>query len=116
MNYIPSSPDVLGIASAFLAQVGARHLVFNFSTAQKKLISHPITQSFILFGMFYLSTRKFVFAISLLILYYLLIFVLMNEQHPWNVISRQWLVSEGLMDAKEKTPTQLYYENIQKLP
>lgn len=118
MSFIPppSSPDMIGIASAFLAQVGARHLVFNFSDLQKKLISHPVTQSFILFGMFYLSTRKLVFALGLLILYYLLLFVLANENHPFNIIPRKLLINEGILKADEKSPVDLYYDNIRKLP
>lgn len=118
MSFIPppSSPDMIGIVSAFLAQVGARHLVFNFSNLQKKLISHPVTQSFILFGMFYLSTRKLVFALGLLIIYYLLLFVLANENHPLNIIPRKWLVNEGVVKADEKSPIELYYDNINRLP
>jgi hypothetical protein len=118
MNFMNpmGSPDMLGVAAAFLAQVGARHLVFNFSAVQKKIITHPVTQSLILFGMFYLSTRKIVFAILLLIVYYLIMFVLINEQHPWNIISRNWLVDEGILSEKERNPRELYYENISKLP
>jgi hypothetical protein len=112
----PPSADMIGIASAFLAQVGARHLVFNFSDIQKKIISHPFVQSLILFGMFYLSTRKLHFAVGLLIIYYLFLTVLMNENHPLNVIPRSWLVAEGVVAHDVKSPVELYYENINKLP
>lgn len=116
MSMVPGSPDMVGIVSAFLAQVGARHLVFNFSNVQKKVISHPLTQSMILFGMFYLSTRSLIFAFGLLILYYVVLFVLINEQHPLNVIPRQWLVAEGIVAKDSKSPIDLYYDNINKLP
>ena len=114
-TFVPGSPDVLSIASAFLAQVGARHLVFNFSDIQKKLITHPVAQSIILFGMFYLSTRRIIFAIGLLLVYYMFLFVLANEKHPLNIIPRSWLAQEGLF-SYTKSPTDLYYENISKLP
>lgn len=107
---------MLGVASAFLAQVGARHLVFNFSSIQKKLITHPVTQAIIMFGMFYLSTRKMVFALALLVFYYLIIFVLANENHPFNVIPRKWLIMEGMLKPDDKSPIELYRENISKLP
>lgn len=116
MNFVPGTPDMIGIASAFLAQVGARHLVFNFSSVQKKIITHPVTQSMILFGMFYLSTRKLVFAIGLLVIYYLLMFVLANEDHPFNIIPRKLLISEGLLAPTEKSPIDMYYDNVNKLP
>lgn len=112
----PPTADMIGIASAFLAQVGARHLIFNFTDVQKKVISHPVVQSLILLGMFYLSTRKLIFAIGLLIVYYLLLFVLVNEKHPMNIIPRKWLVAEGLIGADVKSPIDLYYENVNKLP
>lgn len=112
MNVLIDNPDVLGVAAAFLTQVGARHLVFNFSTIQQKIISHPISQAVILFGMFYLSTRRLLFACLLLVLYYLLIFVLINEKHPLNMIPRQLLISEGFISPEDKSPVQLYHENI----
>lgn len=114
MNFFIDNPDMIGVVAAFLTQVGARHLVFNFSTVQQKLIAHPVAQAFILFGMFYLSTRRLVFALALLVTYYLLVFVLINEKHPLNVIPRHWLKSEGFLDADEKSPIEMYHENISR--
>ncbi len=112
MNVFIDNPDMLGVAAAFLTQIGARHLVFNFSAVQQKIITHPVTQSIILFGMFYLSTRRLVFALSLLVVYYLLLFVLINEKHPLNLIPRQILISEGYIDPHDKSPIEMYRENI----
>lgn len=113
MSLIINNPDVLGVAAAFLTQVGARHLIFNFSSVQQKIMSHPVTQGIILFGMFYLSTRNLVYSITLMFLYYLLILVLLNEKHPLNIIPRQLLVSEGVLDPSSKSPIDLYRENMQ---
>jgi hypothetical protein len=113
---LPSSLDMLGIMSVFLVQIGARHLVFDFSHAQRKIISHPIVQALILFGMFYVSTRSIMFATMLFGVYYSLILVFFNEKHPWNVLSRNWLVQEGLVDKEQASPIELYYQNISKLP
>lgn len=112
MNVFIENPDVLGVAAAFLTQVGARHLVFNFSAVQQKIITHPVSQAIIMFGMFYLSTRRLLFAVVLLVVYYLLIFVLINEKHPLNMIPRQLLISEGYINPDDKSPSQLYRENI----
>lgn len=113
MDFFVDQVDVMGMAAAFLTQVGARHLILNFSDVQKKLIAHPISQAFILFGMFYLSTRKITYSLSLVIVYYILVNVLINEQHPFNIIPRKWLISEGLIDGEEKSPIEMYYENIE---
>ena len=108
------NPDVMGLAAAFLTQVGARHLIFNFSSAQQKIISHPVSQAFIMFGMFYLSTRRILFATVLLVVYYMLIGILINEKHPMNIIPRKWLISEGFLDANNKSPIELYHKNLQR--
>lgn len=114
MNFFVDSPDMLGVVAAFLTQVGARHLVFNFSMIQQKLIAHPFTQALIMFGMFYLSTRRLIFAVALLVTYYTLVYVIFNEKHPLNLIPRTWLISEGFIDAAEKSPIEMYHENINR--
>lgn len=115
MNNIVPGMDVLSIASTFLAQVGARHLIFNFSDVQKRIISHPAIQSMIMFGMFYMGTRNIIFAITLLMIYYLLLFVLANEKHPMNVIPRSWLPVEN-KHRHLSSPIDIYYENVNRLP
>lgn len=107
--------EVLGAFSTLMTQVGSRHLSINFTAAQKKLMAHPISQAVILLGMFYMTTRRILVALLLLIVYYITILVLMNENHPWNVISRPWLVSQGFKN-QEKSSQQLYYENVNRLP
>ena len=114
MNVYIDTPDIMGIAAAFLTQVGARHLIFDFTSAQQKLISHPISQALIMFGMFYLSTRRLSLSIILLVLYYILIGILINEKHPLNIIPRKWLISEGFLDARDKSPIDVYHQNLER--
>jgi hypothetical protein len=101
--------------SAFMTQVGARHITFNFTDAQKKLFAHPLTQQVVLFAMFYFSTRRLLVAISLLVIYNLATRILLNEQHPLNILSRDWLNREGFTEQSQKSSVDLYYENIAKL-
>lgn len=105
--------DIISIASTFLTQVGARHLVFNFSDVQKKIISLPGTQALIMFGMFYMGTRSIVFATTLLIVYYLFLLVLANEKHPMNVIPRTWLPNDGKRNLH--SAVDMYYENLNRM-
>lgn len=106
--------------AAFFTQIGARQLRFNFTKAQQHVISHPFTQGCILFAMFYLSTRRFLVATGLLVLYFLAIQVLMNENHPWNLFPPHWLAKEGFVLAKDeldkKSPLEMYYNNVNHLP
>lgn len=103
------------LLAAMFSQVGARQLVFQWTDVQKRLITHPITQGMILFAMFFFSTRSAVWATAILLLYYLFTMVLINEKHPWNVIPKDWLKTEGFFE-NEASPTELYYENIKRLP
>ncbi len=107
--------EVLGAFSTLMTQVGSRHLAINFTNAQKKLMAHPISQALILLGMFYMTTRRILVALLLLIVYYITVLVLINENHPWNVMSRPWLVSQGYKH-QDKSSQELYYENVNKLP
>jgi hypothetical protein len=109
------NPEVAGLILTFFAQVGARHLVFNFSSIQQKIIFHPITQSLILFGLFYLSTRRFSIAAAMTLIYYTVIYVLLNERHPMNVLPRSLLVSEGFIEANQPSPVDTYYKNMEML-
>lgn len=107
--------DLLTPFSAFMSQVGARQLQFNLTDAQKKLMAHPITQMVILFAMFYITTRSVWIALGLLVMYYLFLYILLNENHPLNVLSPSWLATEGFAEATQKSSRDLYYENLSKL-
>lgn len=107
--------DLLTPFSAFMTQVGARQLQLNFTDAQKKIMAHPVSQMAILFGMFYVTTRRVLVALGLLVAYYVMLYVLLNENHPWNMLSPKWLATEGFAEAVEKSSRDLYYENMAKL-
>lgn len=110
-----STIDLLTPFSAFMTQIGARQLQFNFTDAQKKIMAHPVSQMAILFAMFYITTRRVVIALGLLVAYYVMLYILLNENHPWNMLSPKWLATEGFAEAREKSSRDLYYENMAKL-
>jgi len=113
--------DPFSIASAFLMHVGARHINFELTDAQKKLISHPISKIAVLFAMFYISTHSFVWSLLLILTYILIVNMLLNEKHPLNIFSKQWLHSQGLaltqneFDTDTVKPIDLYRQNLNKL-
>jgi hypothetical protein len=97
-------------------QIGSRFVQFNLTTAQKKLIQHPITQSLLLLFLFYAASRKLLLSIIMIIGYYLLIHILLNEQHPFNIYSRKWLMDEGFIDEDDLHHLkENYYTNVKKL-
>jgi hypothetical protein len=111
----PATFDPIAAFAALMTQVGGRHVVFNFTEAQKKLFAHPLTQQVILFGMFYFSTRRILVAAGILIVYNLAISIFLNESHPLNLFSRDWLVREGFQNGEDKSSVDMYLENIAKL-
>ena len=108
--------DVLtNSTSALVSQVGGRHLTFQFTSAQQKLLQHPYGQMFILYAMFYISTRSLLVAALLLVVYLILVNVLLNENHPLNILSRDWLKKEGFLEKDAPSRSQMYKESLAKL-
>lgn len=124
MSALPVPPPPLGIdpmaiLSAFFLHVGARNIQFDFTAAQKRLMASPITRMVVLFAMFYVSTRSLLWSITLVLLYFLLISMLLNENHPLNVFSRSWLRNEGFANIEKEhadmSPFDIYRENLKRL-
>ncbi len=108
--------DVLTTStSALVSQVGGRHLTFHFTSAQQKLLQHPYGQMFILYAMFYISTRSLLVSVLLLVVYLILVNVLLNENHPLNILSRDWLKKEGFLEKNAPSRSQMYKDNVAKL-
>ena len=111
---IPVSFDPLLMGSIILMQIGAKYLDLELTEFQKKLLKNNIVQGIILFGIIYLPVRDVFKTIIIVFLIYLIIHVLLNENHKYNIFSKQWLYTEGIIknyiDVKKK-----YYENIAKI-
>ena len=112
---IPTFIDPLAIAASFLMHTGTRKDYL--TPAQKEIVDHPMAKIIILFGLFYISTRNLMWSIILVLLYYVLINVLLNETHPMNVLSQNWLFKKGYI--KEPTPSKwnfidMYFKNHEK--
>jgi len=109
-------PDMFAIVASFLMHSGSRHLSFDLTDAQKKILAHPFSKAIIMFAMFYISTRNIKWSIILSITYFLLINMLLNENHPLNIYSKSWLVSQGFIKNEnfhsiQKTNYNWYYNN-----
>lgn len=108
---------VLSLFSVLMFQVGSRQIQFDFTEAQRQFFKHPLTHFVVVLSMFYMGTRRWLWAITLVILYYLLIHVLLNENNPYNLFSRKWLRENGfLSETFQEDKVSLYYNNLKKLP
>jgi hypothetical protein len=109
-----SSPDILAILAAFIMHSGARHINFELTDAQKKLLSTPFSKAVILSALFYISTRSIKWTGILLGTYYIAIHMLLNENHPLNIFSPGWLLAQGFVEknSEDKSYTDLYVKNL----
>lgn len=106
--------DPVLILSVILMQIGARHLDLELTDFQKKIIKNKIVQVIILFGLVYIPVRDIGKTIMVLILIYLIIYVVFNENNNYNLFSKKYLYKEGIIsnynDFKKK-----YYDNLSNL-
>ena len=106
--------DPVLILSVILMQIGARHLDLELTDFQKKIIKNKIVQVIILFGLVYIPVRDIGKTIMVLILIYLIIYVVFNENNNYNLFSKKYLYKDGIIsnynDFKKK-----YYDNLSNL-
>jgi hypothetical protein len=103
--------DPILIGSLILMQIGARHLDIELTDFQKKIIKHKLVQIIILFGIIYIPVRDITKTLIILILIYLIVYVIFNENNNYNLFSKRYLYNEGIInnynDIKKK-----YYNNL----
>jgi hypothetical protein len=112
--------DLATALAAFLMQVGARHISFEMTDAQRKLMQYPIAKGTVLFAMFYITTKSILISLILVAGYFLITMVLLNENHKYNVYSRPWLQQHGFGGARRSTNglslADIYKMNITTIP
>lgn len=116
--------ELFTVLATFVLHTGSRHINLELTDAQKDLLSNPIVKKIVLFCMFYISTRSFIWSTILIGVYILVTNMLLNEKHPFNLYSKKWLESKG-HTKKQTSDTQshstdnvnpeTYYKNLQLL-
>jgi len=111
-----NSPDLIALFSTFIMHAAARHITFDLTDAQKKLLETPESKIVILAALFYISTRSLKWTFIFLGLYFLSIHMLLNEKHPLNIFSPGWLLAQGFVKnaSTDASYTNMYLKNIQK--
>ena len=106
--------DPILIFSVIAMQVGARYLDLELTDFQKKLLKNKVIQTFILLGLIYIPIRDIKRSIIVLIIIYLIIYVLFNENNYYNLFPKKFLYNQGILkdynDLKKK-----YYDNYLNL-
>ena len=110
---IPSL-DPLLIFSLVVMNIGAKFLDIKLTDFQQKLIKNHIVQALILFSMVYIGTRDILKSIIIVAMIYLLIYVLLNENHQFNIYSKKLLYNEGIIQNYNNIKDK-YYLNIARI-
>lgn len=106
--------DPVLIASIILMQVGAKHLDLELTEFQKSLIKNNIIQAIILFGIIYIPVRDLFKTFLIVALIYLTLYVLFNEKNKYNIFSKQWLHTKGIIKEYNNLKDK-YYKTIANL-
>lgn len=104
--------DPLSTLSVILLQIGSRHLKFDITAAQEKIISHPYMQIIIFISIVYFSTKNLTSTIIIVCLTYIFIYVLFNENSEYHVLSKKWLHSQKILHDNTSSTKELYIYNL----
>lgn len=107
--------EPLSIVMFILVQIGGRFLKFDLTKAQEKLIQNKLVQACILFAIVFIASKNFITSLIVVCVAYICIYILFNENSRFNILSKQWLHSEKLIDSKLTSLKDVYYNNIRNV-
>lgn len=103
--------DPLTAISFIILQVGGASLKYDLTDAQKKIMSHPYMQFIIFIAIVYFSTKNIYSTIVIIALFYLFIYILFNEKHKYNLLSKNWLHKEKIIYDNTYVSAKNNYKN-----
>lgn len=106
--------DPLFVLSLIFLQISNKYMQIPITKAQQKIIQHPITQ----IGMFaiivYFSTKNVLLTAFIVIMFYILLNILLNENHKLNILPKQWLYKQHIINEPIISYKEVYKNNIEK--
>ena len=107
--------EPLSILFFIVVQIGGRYLKIDLTPAQQKLINNSMFQSIILLSIIYVSTKNFTNSIIIVMVIYICIYVLFNENHKYNILSKKWLYDEKIIETEYNNIKDIYIKNIKNI-
>jgi hypothetical protein len=107
--------EPLSILFFIVVQIGGRYLKIDLTPAQQKLINNSMFQSIILLSLIYVSTKNFTNSIIIVMVIYICIYVLFNENHKYNILSKKWLYDEKIIETEYNNIKDIYIKNIKNI-
>jgi hypothetical protein len=106
--------DPLVSLSIIMLQVSNRYMRINITPAQEKILMHPITQISMYASIIYFTTKNILLTLFIVIISYLFLVVLFNENHRLNILPKDWLYKEKLSDVMSESSKEMYKNNLEK--
>ena len=107
--------EPLSILFFIVVQIGGRYLKIDLTPAQQKLINNSMFQSIILLSIIYVSTKNFTNSIIIVMVIYICIYVLFNENHKYNILSKKWLYDEKIIETEYNNIKDIYIKSIKNI-
>ena len=107
--------DPLTNLSFIFIHMGGRFLKFNVTPVQEKLLSNPMTQTLVFFSLLYFSSKNFYKALIILIIAYIFLFFLLNENCEYNILFRKWLIENEFIEEDDYISDKDLYKNNMNL-
>lgn len=104
--------DPLSSFAVILMQIGNRYLKLNITKAQEKILQSNVTQLILYFCIIFFYTKSIPVAIIMVSVSYTLMFILLNENHKYNILPKQWLYKEKLINEPTIHYVNTYKENM----
>jgi len=106
-----SSIDPISYFQIIFMHIGGRFLKFKVTPVQEKLLDNKLTQALIFYSLLAFSTKSLSKAFFILVLAYLLLFVLLNENSEYNLISKKWLMDNKFISNDNYISEKELYKN-----
>ena len=108
--------EPISVLFLILVQIGGRYLKIEFTNAQQRIINNPMFQAAILFAIIFMATKNILTSILIVIMVYLSVYVLFNENHKYNILSKKWLKNENFItDSNYMSLKDIYLRNISSI-
>ena len=104
--------DPLIFLTIIIIQIANRYLKINITKAQEKIIMHPYMQFAMYFSIIYFTTRNIVYSLIIVLISYVFLNILFNENHKHNILSKVWLKEQNIISDIIYSQKEQYKNNI----
>jgi len=106
--------DPLFSIAIIISQVAGKYLKYDITKAQEKILTHPFMQFVMYFCIIYFSTKNIPLSLIIVLVSFILLHVLLNENHKYNILSPVWLYEEKIIKEEVVSQKDVYKQNINK--